>query len=74
MKISFFEKVKCQEATWAEVRPKSAPKREPKWSPRGSQDGSKNEKKNDVNLGRVSESLGRVEVDLGQFVTRPLGE
>ena len=31
-------------------------------SPRWSQDGAKNEKKNEVNLGRVSVGLGRVEV------------
>ena len=77
----FFDKVRCQEATWAEVEPKLSPRGSQdraqegaKTSPSGSQDGAKNEKKNEVNLGRVSESLGRVRVDLGQFVTRPLGE
>ena len=55
---------------------------EPRWNPRGIQDepkresrrSKKNDKKNEVNLGRVSESPGRVEVDFRQFVTRPLGE
>ena len=81
MNIHVFEKVRCQEATWAEVEPKWGPRGSrdgaqegAKTSPRGSQDGAKNEQKNEVNLGRVSESLGRVEVDLRQFVTRPLGE
>ena len=74
MKIHFFEKVRCQEATWAELRPKWAPKREPKWSPRGSQDGAKNEKKNEVNLGRVSVCLGRVKGKGLEVVTRPLGD
>ena len=79
--IYFLEKVRCQEATWAEVEPKWSPRGSQdraqegaKTSPRGSQDGAKNEKKNEVNLGRVSESLGRVGVDWRQFVTRPLGE
>ena len=53
MKITFLNKIRLQEATWAEVKPKWAPKREPKWSPRGSQDGAKKEKKNEVKLREV---------------------
>ena len=69
VKIHVFEKVRCQEATWAEVEPKWSPRGSQdgaqegaKTSPRGSQDGAKNEKKNEVNLGRVSVGLGRVKV------------
>ena len=53
MKINVFQKVRCQEATWAELGPTWAPKRGPKWSPRGSQDGAKKEKKNEVKLREV---------------------
>ena len=69
MKIHVFEKVRCQEATWAEVEPKWSPRGSQdgaqegaKTSPRGSQDGPKNDKKSEVNLGRVSVCLGRVKV------------
>ena len=69
LKIHLFEKVRCQEATWAEVEPKWSPRGSQdraqegaKTSPSGSQDGAENEKKNEVNLGRVSVSLGRVGV------------
>ena len=74
MKIHAFEKVRYQEATWAELRPKWAPKREPKWSPRGSQDGAKKEKKNEVKLSRVKGGKRGVKPNLGKFVTRPLGQ
>ena len=81
LKIDFFEKVRCQEATWAEVEPKWSPRGSQdgaqegaKTSPRGSQDGAKNEKKNEVNLGRVSVCLGRVKGKRCEVVTRPLGE
>ena len=74
MKISTFKNVRYQEATWAELSPIWVPKTGPKWSPRGSQDGAKNEKKNEVNLGRVSVSLGRVKGKRCEVVTRPLGE
>ena len=53
LKNDVFEKIRCQEATWAELGPTWAPKRGPKWSPKASQDGAKKEKKNEVNLGRV---------------------
>ena len=55
--IDVFEKVRCQEATWAEVEPKWSPRGSQdgaqegaKTSPRGSQDGAKKEKKNEVKL------------------------
>ena len=67
MKIHVFEKVRCQEATWAEVEPKWSPRGSQdgaqegaKTSPRGSQDGAKNEKKSEVKFSRVSVCLGRV--------------
>ena len=67
LNIDFFEKVRCQEATWAEVEPKWSPRGSQdgaqegaKTSPRGSQDGAKNEKKNEVKLGRFWIGLGRV--------------
>ena len=81
MKIHVFEKVRCQEATWAEVEPKWSPRGSQdgaqegaKTSPRGGQDGAKNEKKSEVKLGRVSVCLGRVEGKRRQVVTRPLVE
>ena len=81
MKIHVFEKVRCQEATWAEVEPKWSPRGSQdgaqegaKTSPRGGQDGAKNEKKSEVKLGRVSVCLGRVEGKRRQVVTRPLEE
>ena len=81
LNIYFFEHVRCQEATWAEVEPKWSPRGSQdgaqegaKTSPRGSQDGAKNEKKNEANLGRVAASLGRVKGKRCEVVTRPLGE
>ena len=74
LKIHFFEKVRCQEATWAELRPKWAPKREPKWSPRGSQDGAKKEKKNEVKLREVKSAKEGVKGKRPGVVTRPLEE
>ena len=62
----FFQQIRCQEATWAEVGPK--------WSPRGSQDGRKKEKKSEVKLSRLKGGKRGVHPDLGEFVTRPLGE
>ena len=50
------------------------PKREPKWSSRGSQDGAKKERKNEVKLSRLKGGKRGVQQDLGEFVTRPLGE
>ena len=71
-KSTFLKKIRLQEATWAEVEPKWSPRGSQdgaqegaKTSPRGSQDGAKNEKKNEVNLGRVSVSLGGVKVSPG---------
>ena len=81
MKIHVFEKVRCQEATWAEVEPKWSPigsqdgaQEGAKTSPRGGQDGAKNEKKSEVKLSRVSVCLGRVEGKRCEVVTRPLEE
>ena len=52
LKINVFEKVRCQEATWAELEPPWEPKRlqkgaqeGAKTSPRGSQDGAKTRRK-----------------------------
>ena len=68
LKISRFEKVRCQEATWAEVDPNWRPRGSQdgaqegaKTSPRGSQDGAKNEWKTKVNLGEFWVCLGRVQ-------------
>ena len=49
-------------------------KRAPKGRPGGSQDDAKKEKKNEVKLSRVKVGKGGVQPDLGEFVTRPLGE
>ena len=48
LKINIFEKVRCQEATWAELGPTSAPKRIQIGSQKASQDGAKKEKKSEV--------------------------
>ena len=81
MRIHVFEKVRCQEATWAEVEPKWSPRGSQdgaqegaKTSPRGCQDGAKNEKKSKVKLSRVSVCLGRVKGKRCEVVTRPLEE
>ena len=74
MKIHVFEKVRCQEATWAELGPTWAPKREPKWSPRGSQNGVKKEMENEVKLREVKSAKEGVEVKRPGLVTRPLGD
>ena len=50
------------------------PKREPRRAQEGAKTEQKNEKKNEVNLGRVSVSLGRVKGKAREVVTRPLGE
>ena len=81
VKIHVFEKVRCQEATWAEVEPKWSPRGSQdgaqegaKTSPRGGQDGAKNEKNSEVKLSRVSVCLGRVKGKRCEVVTRPLEE
>ena len=53
LKITMFEKVRCLEATLAELGPTWAPKRDPKWSARGSQNEAKKEKKHEVKLREV---------------------
>ena len=74
LKINFFEKVRCREATWAELHPIWASKRGPKWNPRGSQDGAKKEKKSEVKLREVSGRQKRVKRSGREVVTSPLGE
>ena len=76
-----FEKVRCREATWAELEPTWEPKslqkgaqEGAKTSPRGSQDGAKKEKKNEVKLREVKSAKTGIEVKEWQVVTRPLGE
>ena len=53
LKINVFEKVRCQEATWAELEPTWAPKRLQKGAQEGAKTMQQKEKKSEVKLREV---------------------
>ena len=53
LKIDFLEKMRVQEATWAELRPTWAPKRVPNGAQKRAKTEAKKEMKNEVKLGAV---------------------
>ena len=57
-KLTFLKKIRLQEATWAEVKPKWSPAGTQKWIPKASQDGAKKEKKSEVKLREVKRGFG----------------